>query len=108
MLNRDQILGAEDIKIETVDVPEWGGTVRVRTLTAADRLRVVGTVDPKVDTRIIYVAAALIDDKGEPLMTAADIPALMVKSAKATDRVYEVVARLNGLGTKATGDAEKN
>ncbi len=39
MLSRDQILGASDLPTETVDVPEWGGQVIVRSMTGAERDR---------------------------------------------------------------------
>ena len=37
ILNKAAILAAEDLKTETVAVPEWGGEVRVRTLTGTER-----------------------------------------------------------------------
>ena len=36
-LSRDAILQREDIKTEDVEVPEWGGTVRVRGMTGVQR-----------------------------------------------------------------------
>ena len=37
MLDRNAILGADDLGREVVDVPEWAGSVQVRGLTAAER-----------------------------------------------------------------------
>ena len=36
-LSKDQILGAVDFSFVEVEVPEWGGTVRIRGLSAAER-----------------------------------------------------------------------
>ena len=36
-LSRDTILQREDIKTEDVEVPEWGGTVRVRGMSGVER-----------------------------------------------------------------------
>ena len=36
-LSRDAILQREDIKTEDVEVPEWGGTVRVRGMSGVQR-----------------------------------------------------------------------
>lgn len=114
MLSRDDILGFQDIRTEDVPVPEWSKdpanpeSVRVRTLSAADRLRVVGTATDGVDSRVIWIVAALIDEKGEPLMRAEDVAAMMNKSARATDRIYDAVQRLNNIGAKAVDDAAKN
>ena len=37
MLTRDQILNAQDIEFDEVDVPEWAGTVKIRTFNGKDR-----------------------------------------------------------------------
>ncbi len=37
MLTREQILQSDDLPRETVQVPEWGGEVQVRTMTGTDR-----------------------------------------------------------------------
>jgi hypothetical protein len=36
-LTKDEILEAADLSTKAVDVPEWGGSVNVRTMTGADR-----------------------------------------------------------------------
>ncbi len=36
-LTGEEILGADDLPTEVVPVPEWDGTVIVRTLTGAER-----------------------------------------------------------------------
>jgi hypothetical protein len=37
LLSRDDILNADDLTIETIAVPEWGGEVNVKTLTGAEK-----------------------------------------------------------------------
>lgn len=37
VLTREAILSADDLPAETVDVPEWGGKVRIRTMTGSER-----------------------------------------------------------------------
>ena len=39
ILSREDIAQADDIVIEAVDVPEWGGTVLVKGMTGAERDR---------------------------------------------------------------------
>ena len=36
-LSASQIISADDAKIEAIEVPEWGGTVYVKTLRGTDR-----------------------------------------------------------------------
>ena len=101
MLTRDQILKALDLKTADVEVPEWGGTIRVRTMTGTDRanfLKISTDKDgkPKQFMEALIVATA-VDAKGDQLFTAADIAELGKKSSLALQRVFEKSADLNGL-----------
>jgi hypothetical protein len=108
MLNRDSILNAKDLKTEDLEVPEWGGTIRIRTMTGHARQEYYKTTagkdgTPKNVMEALIVACA-IDEKGEPLFTSADLHALAQKSSLAINRVFEKAAELNGLTQKAVDD----
>lgn len=101
MLTRDMILEADDLKTETVKVPEWGGEVRVRMMTAADRdvyeqrlfqSREGGTIK---NIRATLAAMCLVDDEGGRMFNEDDIEILGRKSASALNRVFEAAQRLN-------------
>lgn len=107
LLSRDAILSASDIKSEDVSVPEWGGTVRVKGLTAAQRdvfesqVMTMRGKDVNVNMagiRALMASMAIVDDEGKPLFSKADVKALGEKSGAALDRVFEVVTRLSGIG----------
>ena len=104
LITKDAILAAQDIKSEDVEVAEWGGSVRVRELCAADLL---GFWDAcrDVDGKLMHVriqpallARAVVGDDGAPLFTDADVCDLMKKSARIIGRVFEVAQKLNGIG----------
>lgn len=110
LLSRDQILTAQDIPTEDVDVAEWGGTVRVRGLSGAERdafeASITGSQASKKgqsrqlrldNLRARFVAMSIVDDAGVRVFSDADIKALGGKSAAALERVYEVGQRLSGL-----------
>ena len=110
LLSRDQILSAVDIVTEDVEVPEWGGTVRVRGLTGTDRDRFEaamvnvrgkgGNRSQQVNTenfRARLVLASVVDEDGKRMFTERDVKALGEKSAAALDRVMTVALRLSGL-----------
>ena len=89
-----------------LEVPEWGGWVRVRTMTAHERdvfetnAVIKNGRDVRMNTRNIraqLVAATVVDDEGRPVFTLADVEALGQKSAKAMDRVYAKASELAGL-----------
>jgi hypothetical protein len=112
LLSREAILGADDLRTQDVDVPEWGGKVRIRSLTAHDRDAIEtavygaqkeGKYAPE-NVRALYAAGCIVDEKGDPLFSAADVEALGRKSAAALNRVYEAVLELNAI---AEGDIEE-
>lgn len=106
LLSRDDILSADDIDFEDVAVPEWGGTVRVRGLSSAERdeyeldiTRIRGTaVEMRLqNARAKLVARSCIDTEGNRLFTDADVTKLGEKSAAALNRVFAVARRLSAL-----------
>ena len=113
-LTRAEILGAQDIKVETVKVPEWGGSVNVQAMTGAARdeyeEQVLTTRErdpadgvPK-NWRAILVSLTVVDDAGKRMFTPADVEALGAKNGTAMTRVVTVAMRLSGLREQ---DAEK-
>ena len=107
ILDRNAILGAQDLPHEDVAVPEWGGTVRVRMMTGTERDTLANAFvgdDGKPDMsgyRQRLLAATMIDEAGQRLFSADDLSAIGAKSAAALDRVFTVSDRLNQLGTTA-------
>lgn len=101
LLNRDQILGADDLQGETVDVPEWGGKVRLRVLSLEERLEFedaqTGTATASDDVMAHMVARSIVGPGDEPLFKASDIPALKRKSSAVVSRLFERLLHLNGM-----------
>ena len=109
-LKRDDILKVQDIKVEKVSVPEWGGDVYVKGMTGTERdsfeasivnMRGKGTNVDMSNVRAKLAAQTLCDESGEKLFTDADIKALGKKSASALQRVFEVAQKLSGIGDDA-------
>lgn len=113
-LNKDEILKAEDLPHEDAEVPEWGGTVRVRTMTGTERDAFeasVVTKDGKANFKNLrskLLCKTLIDDKGNRLFSDSEEDALGKKSAAVLDRLFAIAQKLNGLGAKDLEDLEKN
>ncbi len=96
-LSRDSILSADDLPREEVHVPEWGGSVFVRTLTAGERDRFEGWIagDQFDRFRAKLAALAVCDEAGARVFTDGDVDALAAKSCKALHRVADAAYRLN-------------
>ena len=113
MLNAEAILASADLPTEAVEVPEWGGTVYVRTMNGTDRdafeASMIDTKKPadgtkptgnlrNIRARLCVLTAC--DENGKRLFRDDQADALGAKSSKALDRIFEVAQRLNGLGAK--------
>jgi len=105
-LNRDEILGINDLPTEDVFVPEWNTWVRVRGLTGAERDQFEQSIvetrgkNTKVNLRNIrakLVVLCCVDEQGNRIFRDEDAEVLGRKSAVALNRVFEVAQRLAGL-----------
>ncbi|WP_116048780.1 hypothetical protein [Amycolatopsis palatopharyngis] len=106
LLSRDQILEAKDITSEDVDVPEWGGTVRVMALSGWERDKfeaamVAGKGKNRTVTmdnvRAKMAAASIVNEDGQRLFSESDVRELGKKSAAALQKVFKTAQRLSGL-----------
>ena len=107
MLNRDSILNFEDITTEEVKVPEWGGVLKVKTMTGIERQNYYKSLADKTDQKSVMAAltvACAVDDEGNHIFKAEDIIDLSKKSAIPLTRIFEKAASLNGLTQKAVDD----
>ena len=115
MLSRDQILHAEDLIVEEIDVPEWGGKVFLRVMTGTNR----GLYDGKYakinemphlhhDVRIQLLIYTLCDEHGNQLFTNQDIPILGAKNGSVIDRLFDIAMEMNGIGKKGVENETKN
>jgi len=113
-LTKEQILQANDLKIETVDVPEWGGSVGVRTMTGTERDSFEQSiVEKKGKTNLSNIRARLcaltvVDDSGKRIFNDNEVAELGKKSAAALDRVFTVAQKMNGFGEKDIEELGKN
>lgn len=117
LLTRDAILQIDDLPSRDVDVPEWGGTVRVRALTGAERdafeqsiveQRGKSTKMNLTNLRAKLVALSVVDEEGKRLFTDSDAKLLGQKSALALNRVFEVSQQLSGLTPSDVEELTKN
>jgi len=116
---KDQILQADDLPSEIVDVPEWGCQVRIIGMNAKDTTAFgtsmvdVGT-NGQVQTMKLdnFMAKLLVrtmtDLDGNRLFSDDEAELLGKKSGMVLKRLADVATRLNGLGEEAIKTAEKN
>ena len=104
VLSKADILSADDLVKEVVDVNEWGGSVYVRCMTGQERDRYELTLMDLSDKdkaatvqniRATLLALTICDEQGKLLFSEGEIAELGKKSSKALDRVREVAEKLN-------------
>jgi len=103
-LTRQEVLAADDLPRQEVQVPEWGGTVFVRVLSGTERDAFEQSVaGPRggamnlANVRARLVVLCATDASGERLFTDKDVVELGKKSAVALDRVFLAAQKLNGM-----------
>lgn len=121
-LSREQIVKSDDLKVEIVEVPEWGGRVKIRELRAWEReqfeKRIAATggvgagqiAKTLGDLRATLVASCLVDDENQRLFSDADVKALNEKAASVIIRLFGICSRLSGISQEvvdaAAGESE--
>lgn len=114
MIDRASILAsaAAPIVSDPIAVPEWGGAVRVRVMSGAERDAFeVATVPPLGSLRNVrarLVVACACDDAGALLFQSGDVEAVGALDARALDRVFRAARELNALGGDQIEAIKKN
>ena len=112
-LNKEQILAIRDIKIEELFVPEWDGSIYIKTMTAEERdkfeeaIFIKDSGKRKTDLsglRAKMCAFVICDEEGNRLFSEAEVEALSKKSAAALTRIFE---KSQELSATREGDLEE-
>jgi len=112
-LSRDDILNAQDFRTDEVDVPEWGGAVLVRELSAIEAENIgfdmadkEGNIDlsKAKGLAIRTVALGVIDAEHRSVFTRKDVAALGERSRIAINRVATRIMQLSGMAPEPDED----
>lgn len=115
LLDKVRILAAADFRQEVVDVPEWGGPIRLRGLSGSERAwcdRMLQEVQAGKAAAMSYnaalVACSAIDSDGNAVFTRAEASALASKSYEVLDRLAFKILELSGATVSSQQNTEKN
>lgn len=114
-LSRDDVLQADDRTLQEVEVPQWGGTLYVRELSAkevedfqseAAELQEMAEEgeDLPYSWRAALVALCAADEDGERMFEPEDREALGERSNDAIDLVANVALEVNGIDLSEEGE----
>ena len=117
LLTPDEIGAANDRRWEDVDVPEWGGTVRIASMSGTDRnayqkqMVVLGSDGKPQGVDLSNQYARLLskclvgEDFRRLYITDKQVTALGAKNGAVLERLATVAKRVSGLGEEAVQDA---
>lgn len=108
-LSAEAIFAADDTEYDEVDCPEWGGTVRIKSITGTARdafeesLRDGKGKDAKVNLRNMrarLISLCAVDENGRRIFTKEQVGKLGAKNAKPLDRLFDACTQLIGMSEK--------
>jgi hypothetical protein len=119
VLTAEQIKAAAKLIIESVDVPEWGGTVLVKMLSGKEKTafyvaqsiaRKANNDEPIENYQARFCVAVLCDEEGNRLYQddQADELGDLPSSGVIIERIYDKARKLNCMFTEAEEEQLKN
>ena len=116
ILSRIEILEANDLQREKIEVPDWGGSVYIQTINGFERdafesrciaARKNGSLDTKL-LKAQLVILSLFDEDGKRIFNENDINDLNRKSSKVIDDLFTVAQRISGLSDDDVDELQGN
>jgi hypothetical protein len=104
-IGRDSFLSQKPTRTREVDIPEWGGIVRVKALSGAERDAIEqkqfdqGRRSTRVTVagfRARLVVFGVIDEEGNRIFNESDLPAINEMDGSVIDRIATAVSELSG------------
>ena len=117
LLGRAEILGKDDRTYQDVKIREWGGTVRVQSLTGTERDQWEEACQEQKGRDKVFstkqlreklLSFCLVDAEGKKLFSEGDIALLADKNAAALTRLFDVARKLNAIGVQDVEDLVGN
>lgn len=110
-VGRDVLTRRAGFRRRRVAVPEWGGDVAIRELSAGEVLQIsaIQAEGGKTSTRAVLAHMLVfgwIDDDGANLFTAADSDDLLALPAAIVTRIANEISTLSGSGPVVGADGE--
>lgn len=104
----DDILGINDHQSAPVEVPEWGRTLYVKSLTVDERLKVQKHFHDRSKFLGLVVVECVTDQDGNRVFSDEHIPALLKKNGAILERLFLECLKVNGMGGDAVKQAKND
>lgn len=110
LTNAEEIISSEDFRYQDVEVPEWGGTIRIRSLSAKQRDTLARKIkaDGESEASEMMVVMCVVDEAGQRVFDFKDIERLKAKSTVPIARIVRALGELTSGTGKPTEEFEEN
>jgi hypothetical protein len=111
LLTKDQILKSDDLPSIIVDVPDWGGEVKVRAMSIHDRIKFEAEQANNASQTAMMVNLVLytcVNENNERIFDDSDKEMLESKSPQALMKVFSASIGLNILTQEVIEEKAKN
>ena len=108
-LTKAAIFSTTDNEVHEVEVPEWGGSILLRSMTGEQRNNYEHWAhsQSKADVpdyrgiRERLIIACAVDEAGDPLFNDEDLKQLSGKNSEVIDRLHEKCQKICGMDADA-------
>lgn len=110
LLNREAIHKADDLPNKVVYVDEWGGEVKLKALSAKDRIlfEKVNVNKSELETMVNLIIFSCVDEDNNKIFKDEDYDFLANKSANVLVFLFEQAIELSTLSKKGVEQLAKN
>jgi len=111
LLSASNIVDAEDLKFVDVEVPEWGGTIRLKQMDAKESMAFTDemvTIEKQPLGMYLMLIRCAVDEQGKKLFTDEDLPRLQAKSVQVLNRLQRIAITLNKMDQETTEVLKKD
>ena len=110
-INKHQIFASNDLREKFVDMPEWGGAVKIRALSVKEQLEYdefLSTEPKEVEMALHLIIVACVDDNNQKLFDLSDLELLKQKSSKNLFHLVHEILSLNKQEPENSDSLAKN
>ena len=110
LLTKDQIAGADDRKSSELEVPEWGGSIKIRSMSGAQAETYIKSAQEisGLDAVMLLVSFSVVDEKNELMFPSPeDLKVLGEKNMLVMKRVADECIIVNGLNQEVVAEELK-
>lgn len=111
LLNKQQIKDVDDLPTQIVEMPEWGGEIKLRAMSAKNRIdfeKRNSAAKTELETMISLIMFSCIDENNELMFNDDDYEFLANKSAKSLMRIFSEAIKMSTLSNEGLETKAKN